>query len=88
MFSPSYEHLSRFAGNLATCLEAGLDMAQSLKTTRRALVNTRFGGAMNEALMRVQKGETLSEALSAAERGWPATDSISWTYRRAMAGHP
>jgi type II secretory pathway component PulF len=71
MFAPPYEPLSRFAGNLVTCLQAGLGMSRSFKTARRALTNTRLQGAMDIAQARMENGDALSESLADAEPGLP-----------------
>jgi type II secretory pathway component PulF len=67
-----YKHLARFAGNLATCQEAGLGMVESLKSTRRSLANTHLSGEMDIVFARVEKGAPLFEAISVAKRSLPA----------------
>ncbi len=66
-----YEKLGRFAGNLATCLEAGVSLEQGLKSSKRSLAATRFGGAIETALLRVRQGASLHEALSTEPAPWP-----------------
>jgi len=72
LFEVPYEKLGRFAGNLATCLEAGIGIEQSLNSSRRTLGPTRFGGALEVAKLRVRQGATLHEALAAEAAPWPA----------------
>ena len=71
MFAPPYEQLSRFAGNLATCLEAGVETTKSLENAARSLAGTPLSGAMQVALTRVGKGTSLAAALAAVEWGLP-----------------
>lgn len=67
-----YERLSLFAGNLATCLEAGLALPASLETSSRALSGTHLADAMRIAVVEVRAGKTLCEALSVARDELPA----------------
>ncbi len=69
---PPYEKLARFAGDLATCLSAGLGVPKSLKMATRVLANTRLAPAMEVALERVTEGTELAEALGDAQRLLPA----------------
>lgn len=71
MFSARYDKLAHFAGNLATCLEAGVGVEQSLKTASRSLSGTRLAPALQVSLTRVSKGATMAEALAAIEWGLP-----------------
>lgn len=71
MLSTPYEPLSRFASNLATCLESGVDMEKSLENASRSLARTPLASSMQVALTRVSKGASLTEALAAAEWGLP-----------------
>ena len=65
MFEVPYEKLGRFAGNLATCLQAGVGIAKGLNSSKRSLGATRFGGAIEVAALRVREGATLHDALAA-----------------------
>ena len=67
-----YERLSLFAGNLATCLEAGLALPASLEISSRVLGGTHLAEAMRIAVAEVREGRTLCEALSAARDELPA----------------
>ena len=71
MIEVPYEKLGRFAGNLATCLEAGVGVEQALKSSKRSLAPTRFGGAIEVAEIRVRQGATLHEALATEAAPWP-----------------
>jgi type II secretory pathway component PulF len=71
MLAPPYEKLSRFAGNLATCLESGVEIKKSLETAKRSLAHTPLAGAMEVVVMRVDRGDSLATALAAAEWGLP-----------------
>ncbi len=71
MFDVPYENLGRFAGNLATSLEAGVSTEQALSSSRRALAKTPFGGAVESALLRVRQGTPLPEALKTNAAPWP-----------------
>jgi len=71
MFEVPYEKLGRFAGNLATCLEAGVGVEQALKSSKRSLGPTRLGGAIEVAEIRVRQGTTLHEALATEAAPWP-----------------
>ncbi len=71
-FGIPYIRLSRFAGNLATCQEAGVGVADSLKATRRALQGRRWGDALDVVQAHVDDGKPLSDALGAVERRFPA----------------
>lgn len=71
MFSPPYDKLSRFAGNLATCLEAGVDVDKSFENASRSLKQTRLAGGLIVAQSRIAKGASLAEALAACEWGLP-----------------
>ncbi|MDA1053289.1 MAG: type II secretion system F family protein [Planctomycetota bacterium] len=71
MFTPPYDKLAHFAGNLATCLEAGVGVEQSLKTASRSFGGTNLAAALQVSLTRVQRGTSLAEALAAIEWGLP-----------------
>lgn len=71
VLSPPYDKLAQFAGNLATCLEAGVGIEQSLKTASRSLGGTRLAPALQVSLTRVKRGTSLAEALAAIEWGLP-----------------
>ncbi len=71
MFPVPYEKLAHFAGNLATCLEAGVGVEQSLKTASRSLAGTWLAPALQVSLTRVAKGATMAEAMAAIEWGLP-----------------
>ncbi len=71
MFEVPYEKLGRFAGNLATCLEAGVSIEQALKSSKRSLGPTRFGGAIEVAEIRVREGASLHDALATEAAPWP-----------------
>lgn len=71
LLSPPYDKLANFACNLATCLEAGVGIEQSLKTASRSLGGTRLAPALEVSLMRVRRGNSLAEALAAIEWGLP-----------------
>lgn len=71
MFSPPYEKLSRFAGNLATCLAAGVEIDKSFENAKRALKHTPLAGGLEVAQTRIAKGTSLAEALAACEWGLP-----------------
>ena len=71
VLSPPYDKLAHFAGNLATCLEAGVGIEQSLKTASRSLRGTRLAPALQVSLTRVKRGTSLAEALAAIEWGLP-----------------
>lgn len=72
MFEVPFEKLGRFSGNLATCLEAGVSIEQGLKSSKRSLAPTRFGGAIEVAEIRVRQGASLHEALAAEAAPWPS----------------
>ncbi len=67
-----YERLSLFAGNLATCLEAGLGLPASLESTGRALHGTHLADSMQAAAAAVKQGNSLADALSATCQGLPS----------------
>ncbi len=71
MLEVPYEKLGRFAGNLATCLEAGISVDHALKSSKRSLRQTRYGGAIEVAEMRVREGASLHEALATEPAPWP-----------------
>lgn len=71
MFAPRYDKLAHFAGNLATCLEAGVGVEKSLQSAGRSLARTPLGPALQVSLTRVSKGVTLAESLAAVEWGLP-----------------
>lgn len=71
LLSPPYDKLAHFAGNLATCLEAGVGVEQSLKTASRSLDGTRLAPALQVSLTRVKRGTSLAEAFAAIEWGLP-----------------
>jgi type II secretory pathway component PulF len=71
MLEVPYEKLGRFAGNLATSLEAGISFEQGLKWSKRSLGKTRFGGAIETAILRVRNGAPLHEALATEAAPWP-----------------
>jgi type IV pilus assembly protein PilC len=71
MFEVPFEKLGRFAGNLATCLEAGVAVEQALKSSKRSLSQTRFGGAIEVAEIRVRQGASLHDALATEAAPWP-----------------
>lgn len=71
LLSPPYDKLAHFAGNLATCLEAGVGVEQSLKTANKSLAGTWLAPGLQVALTRVSKGSTMAEALAAIEWGLP-----------------
>lgn len=71
MFDVPYEKLGRFAGNLATCLEAGVGIEKGLRSSKRSLGPTRFGGAIETAEIRVRQGATLHDALATEAAPWP-----------------
>ncbi|MEO8494818.1 MAG: type II secretion system F family protein [Planctomycetota bacterium] len=71
LLSPPYDKLAHFAGNLATCLEAGVGVEQSLKTASRSLAGTWLAPALQVSRTRVSKGSTMAEALAAIEWGLP-----------------
>jgi general secretion pathway protein F len=64
IFGPSYEQLARFAGNLSTCLAAGLGVPQGLKMGRRAFGNTYLGTQFDIVQERVEEGTGLTEAMA------------------------
>ncbi len=72
VLSPPYNKLAHFAGNLATCLEAGVGVEQSLKTASRSLGGTRLAPALQVSLTRVKRGTSLAEALAAIDWGLPS----------------
>jgi type II secretory pathway component PulF len=71
MFELPFEKLGRFAGNLATCLEAGVDVEKALKSSKRSLGSTRFGGAIEVAEIRIREGASLHDALATEPAPWP-----------------
>jgi type IV pilus assembly protein PilC len=71
MIEVPYEKHARFSGNLATCLEAGVSVEQGLKSSKRSLGPTRFGGAIEVAEIRVRQGATLHDALATEAAPWP-----------------
>lgn len=71
LFPCPYDKLARFAGNLATCLEAGVGVEKSLENANRSLARTPLAPALRVSLSRVAKGSTLAEALAAIEWGLP-----------------
>ncbi len=71
MLTPPFRELARFAGNLATCVEAGVGLEQSLKVSGRVLSGTRFGGIVDTALERMREGAELAEALDVGGARWP-----------------
>src|SRR5262245_5486974 len=66
-----YRELSRFAGNLATCYEAGLDLEQSLRTSGRSLARTKWAASLDTAVEEVRQGTELWKSLAAADGRWP-----------------
>ena len=71
MFKPPYRELAQFAGNLATCLEAGVGLEQGIESSGRALSSTRLGNAVRDVQDSVHQGNELSAALAAAKAPWP-----------------
>lgn len=71
VLSPPYDKLAHFAGNLATCLETGVGVEQSLKTASLSLSGTRLAPALEVSLTRVKRGTSLAEAFAAIEWGLP-----------------
>lgn len=71
MLSPPYDKLAHFAGNLATCLEAGVGVEQGLTTASRSLAGTRLAPALQVSVSRIKRGMSLTEALAAIEWGLP-----------------
>lgn len=71
LLQPPYRQLSQFAGNLATCLAAGVGMEQGIKSSGRSLARTRYGSALEVARERVAQGNELSAALAARRAVWP-----------------
>jgi len=60
-----------FAGNLATCMKAGLGVPESLETSTRSSPSLFLRGLGEAAAERVRSGQTLSEALSPGEPHFP-----------------
>jgi len=71
MFALPYRELSRFAGQLATCHRAGLDLARSLEINARIFTKPKFRRAAEHAIVRVRDGAQLSAALASAPVRWP-----------------
>ena len=61
----SLKQLSLFAGNLATCLGAGLALPVSLETSHRSCQNRTMRRIAMSAAERVREGMELSDALEA-----------------------
>jgi type II secretory pathway component PulF len=67
----SLKQLSLFAGNLATCLGAGLALPVSLETSHRSCQNRTMRRIATSAAERVREGMELSDALEADARHFP-----------------
>jgi type IV pilus assembly protein PilC len=65
------EELSRFAGNLATCLEAGIRVPESLRTCTRSSSTALLPQIAAAAAERTASGMELSDALEPHERHFP-----------------
>lgn len=69
MFKIRYDRLAGFTNNLATCLSAGIDVKQGLRTSSGALVKA--APEFRAVWERVDHGEPLSEALRSVENRLP-----------------
>jgi type IV pilus assembly protein PilC len=65
------EELSRFAGNLGTCLEAGIRVPQSLRTCTRSSSTALLPRIAEAAAQRAGSGMELSDALEPHQRHFP-----------------
>jgi type II secretory pathway component PulF len=69
LFPLRYDQIANFAGNLSTCLAAGVEWRKAIRTSSGALVNAtpEFRGVWD----RIDQGEPLSDALRVIERRLP-----------------
>ncbi len=65
------EELSRFAGNLATCLVAGINVPESLRTSTRLSPGALLSRIAHAGAERAESGEELSDALEPDARHFP-----------------
>jgi type II secretory pathway component PulF len=74
LFRPriSLEQLSRFSGNLATCIAAGLDIPKSLTTCQRNAPSPLLREILTSAAKQAASGKQLFEALKPHSRSFPA----------------
>lgn len=66
-----YRRISRFAGQLASCLQAGLSPRQALQTSGKYLPQGKLRIAVLTAAERVERGECLTDALDEGRGVWP-----------------
>jgi type IV pilus assembly protein PilC len=66
------EALSRFCGNLAMCLSAGMTVLGSLRTCCRSFPHPKLKSIIAEAIPRVESGMELSDALEPWRHRFPA----------------
>ncbi len=69
MFQLRYDQIANFAGNLSTCLAAGVELQKGVRTSSGALVKSmpEFRGVWE----RIDQGQPLSDALRVIERRLP-----------------
>ncbi len=69
--APPYGRLSLFAGNLATCAEAGVELVRGVTVSGRALAGTRLATVVQSAAERIKQGDSVATALGAENAPWP-----------------
>jgi type II secretory pathway component PulF len=69
MFRLRYDQIANFAGNLSTCLTAGVEIRKAIRTSAGALIKSHpeFGRVLDA----VDRGESLSDALRTVQRRLP-----------------
>ena len=70
MFKIRYDRLAGFTNNLATCLSAGVDVKQAVRTSSGALIKA--VPEFRAVWERVDRGDPLSEALRSVENKLPS----------------
>lgn len=69
LFPLRYDQIANFAGNLSTCLAAGVEWNKAVRTSSGALAKSQPG--FRAVLDRIDHGDSLSEALRSIERRLP-----------------
>jgi type IV pilus assembly protein PilC len=70
LFPLRYDQIASFAGNLSTCLAAGVEIGRAVRTSSGALAKST--PQFREVWSRVEQGEPLSDALRVIEGRLPA----------------